>query len=355
MTTSQKPTETTSESTSETTTQTHIRVESRPSRLIAGHYTALPFPNVGPVQEVAFDIGITAINAAVDIQGMVIKGYNDHQLLVEQRWPARIIKARTGEADLRVEPGIGLAIRAIHLLMHGYETFTRIEVTIVGRTVIDGDSVQAIVNMPVEVYTSKTRLHFPLQGAWWVIQGNDWSDHHKVEVFSQPFALDFVKLGPDNSFFANSGLQLEDHYSWDQPVFATAGGKVAYVCADMPDMQPGQRPDPRMFRDDLRRTLGNAVAISHANGEFSYFAHLKQASIAVGEGDMIKRGTEIGRVGSSGQSPGPHLHFHLMEGPNIFIDQGLPVRFCHFSAGGQSFEEPTIVPTRMIVMGAEAA
>src|SRR5690606_5632459 len=129
------------------------------------------------------------------------------------------------------------------------------------------------------------------------------------------------------------------------------GGKVAYVCYDMPDIAPGQVPDARMFRDDPRRLLGNAVAISHANGEFSYYAHLQQASLAVNEGEIIRRGTLIGRVGNSGQSPGPHLHFHLMEGPNLFIDRGLPARFGHFWAGGQYFDQPMTIPTRMIVTG----
>ena len=37
---------------------------------------------------------------------------------------------------------------------------------------------------------------------------------------------------------------------------------------------------------------------------------------------MIRRGALLGQVGNSGNSPGPHLHFHVMNGPNLFIDQG---------------------------------
>ncbi len=333
--------------------QASLLVESRPSKLIAACYTELPFPSNGPVQEVAFDIGITALYRTVTVLGMVIQGYNEHQLLFEQRWPARIIQQRTGEADLTIPPDTGLAIRGIHCLLHGYEQMTSVEVTIIARKEADGQTVQTSVQMPVVYPTSKTDLCFPLRGTWWAIQAADWSDRHKAEVFSQTYALDFVKLGPDNCFFHGNGTQLEEHYSWNQPVYATAGGKVAYVCYDMPDIQPGAVPDPRMFRDDPRRILGNAVAISHGNGEFSYFAHLQQASLQVNEGELIRRGTLLGRVGSSGQSPGPHLHFQLMEGPNLFIDQGLPVKFSHFSAGGQFFEKAITIPTRMIVSGPE--
>jgi murein DD-endopeptidase MepM/ murein hydrolase activator NlpD len=119
----------------------------------------------------------------------------------------------------------------------------------------------------------------------------------------------------------------------------------------MPDLAPGTPPDARMFRDDPRRLLGNAIAISHANGEFSYYGCLQQASAQVKEGEMIRRGARLGRVGNSGNSPGPHLHFHLMEGPNPFIDQGLPLKFSHFSAGGQTFTEPMTIPSRMIIFG----
>ncbi|MGL4650087.1 MAG: M23 family metallopeptidase, partial [Caldilineaceae bacterium] len=218
----------------------------------------------------------------------------------------------------------------------------------------DGEMAQARLQMPVFYPPQKTELDFPLRGAWWCIQAADWSDEHKRELYSQPYALDFVRLGANNGFFSGDGRTLEQHFAWNQPVYATAGGKVALVQADMPDMPPGVMPDPRMFRGDPRRLLGNAVAISHGTGEFSYFAHLRQAGVEVNEGQMVRRGALLGRVGNSGQSPGPHLHYHLMEGPHLLIDQGLPVRLRNFAAGGAWFAEPTVIPTRMIVFGPEA-
>jgi hypothetical protein len=319
--------------------------------LNAARYDHLPFPNIGPVQEVAFDLGITAYHAAITLSGLVFKGYAGHQLLFEQRWPARVIRQRTGEHDLAIPAQTGLAVRSLHFQLHAYEPLTLVEVTAVGLRAGDEQPLQAVLQIPVTFPDQKTDLHFPLAGAWWAIQAADWSDHHKQEVFSQTYALDFVKLGPDNRIFGGSGMALLDHYSWDQPVYATAGGKVAYAGYDMPDMAPGTLADPRIFRDDPRRLLGNAVAISHANGEFSYYGHLRQASLEVNQGQVIRRGALLGRVGNSGHSPGPHLHFHLMDGPNLFIDQGLPVKFSHFWAGGQYFDTLTTIPTRMIVIG----
>lgn len=340
-------------------------IESRPPHLIGAFYGEdMPFPNIGPIQEVALDLGITAINGSVELAGVVFKGYSGHQMLFEQRWPARIIRQRTGEEDLTIEVGTGLALRSIHLMIHGYERLTHIETTVVARSLTgttDEESVaaeaasarqpsiQSVLQIPVRFLEQKTDIRFPLKGAWWAIQAGDWSDQHKMEVFSQSYAIDFVKLGQDNRYFSGEGLKLIDHYSWEEPVYATAGGKIAYLRYDMPDLLPGTIPDPHMFQDDPRRLLGNCIALSHGNGEFSFFGHLKQASLQVNQDQLVKRGTLLGYVGNSGHTPGPHLHFQLMEGPNPFIDQGIPVKFSRLEVGGQYFETPVTVPTRMIV------
>ena len=336
----------------------YLIVESHPQSLVAACYADLPFPTPSPIQDIALDVGITARNGPIELTGIVFKGYSGHQLLFEQRWPARIIRQHLRKDDLTIPAGMGLALRSVQFLIHGYEQISMLDVTVVGKRADAPASespagamppIQAMMQILVRHHEQQTDLHFPLRGSWWAIQAGDWSDQHKQELFSQTYAVDFVKLGAESRFFCNDGRRLEDHYSWDQPVYATAGGKVAFVQFDMPDLAPGTMPDPAMFRGDPRRVLGNAVAISHANGEFSYYGHLKQLSIAVNDGELIKRGTLIGRVGNSGHSPGPHLHFHSMEGPNLMIDQGLPVKFSHFEAGGQYFEEPTLIPTRMII------
>ena len=336
-----------------------LSLETRPQSIVAGLYDRLPFPNIGPLQEIALDLGITAHDGDVQLQGLIFQGFSGHQLLFEQRWSAGIIRQRTGEEDLTISATTGLAVRSLQFLLHAYQRLTHIEITAVGRTQVvaetadAGRQIQANCQSPVTYHEQLTDFYFPLAGAWWAVQAGDWSDFHKTEVYSQPFAVDFVKLGPEGRTHQGNGRVLSDHHSWHQPVFAAAGGKVAYVCFDMPDMAPGAIPDQAVLRGDMRRVLGNAVAISHANGEFSYYAHLQQASLQVNEGQLVRRGALLGRVGNSGNSPGPHLHFHVMNGPNLFIDQGLPIQFSHFEAGGQYFPDPMTIPTRMIVVGPE--
>ncbi len=333
--------------------QHQVRLESSPAHIFAALYEQLPFPHfTGPRQELVFTLGITVLTGTVTVQGLVVSLLRDHQVLSEQRWTAAMLQQHTGQSNLIIQAGTGLALQHLYFNLPGYVPCDRVQAVVLlqaeGTHTVWNEMIQIPVTFPEQV----TDLHFPLAGTWWNIQGSDWTDHHKAEPVSQAYALDFVQLGPASTFFARDGTRVEDHFSWGAPVYAPATARVAHVIFDMPDMAPGQVPDPAMMQGDARRVLGNAVALSHRKGEFSYLAHLQQGSIQVRVGDHIRRGTLVGYVGNSGHSPGPHLHYHLMNGPNLFLDQALPVRFSHFWAGQTWYEQPTCIPTRLIVEGA---
>jgi murein DD-endopeptidase MepM/ murein hydrolase activator NlpD len=54
---------------------------------------------------------------------------------------------------------------------------------------------------------------------------------------------------------------------------------------------------------------GNLVEIAHGSGVVSMYAHL--STILVRFGQSVSTRTRVGRVGSSGESTGPHLHFEV--------------------------------------------
>jgi len=54
---------------------------------------------------------------------------------------------------------------------------------------------------------------------------------------------------------------------------------------------------------------GNAVFVDHGQGVISMYGHM--SSITAKEGDIVKKGQELGRVGATGRVTGPHLHLSL--------------------------------------------
>ncbi|MBX3283375.1 MAG: M23 family metallopeptidase [Acidobacteria bacterium] len=73
---------------------------------------------------------------------------------------------------------------------------------------------------------------------------------------------------------------------------------------------------------------GNMIEIDHGNGLTTRYGHLSKIEIAVG--DTITRGQEIGLIGSTGRSTGPHLHYEMRfndrpVNPRHFLPQESPV------------------------------
>ena len=58
-----------------------------------------------------------------------------------------------------------------------------------------------------------------------------------------------------------------------------------------------------------RGGYGNTIIIDHGNGVASLYAHMRSGSLMVSAGQTVSRGQSIGRVGTTGLSTGPHMHF----------------------------------------------
>ena len=62
---------------------------------------------------------------------------------------------------------------------------------------------------------------------------------------------------------------------------------------------------------NLNYSYGSHVIIDHGNGYTTLYAHMQNGSITVKEGDLVSKGQIIGKLGSTGNSTGPHLHIEL--------------------------------------------
>jgi len=77
----------------------------------------------------------------------------------------------------------------------------------------------------------------------------------------------------------------------------------------------------------MTSVTGNYVMIDHGKSEYSFYAHLQPGSVRVHKGDRVKAGDLIGKLGSSGNSTEPHLHFHVCDSNDPLMSAGIPVNF----------------------------
>jgi murein DD-endopeptidase MepM/ murein hydrolase activator NlpD len=108
---------------------------------------------------------------------------------------------------------------------------------------------------------------------------------------------------------------------WLHPVvetFAVLRNTVAFGRA----LRRGERLDPA-------RLAGNHVIVGSSD-TYALYAHLAPDSVTVRKGDTVVTGQPFGRVGHTGNSTAPHLHFHLMDRSDPFTANGVPCAFAAY-------------------------
>lgn len=146
---------------------------------------------------------------------------------------------------------------------------------------------------------------------------------HQTELKSLAFALAHVPLatpirGSGFEFSSGFGPRVDPFTGrvafhtgvdfagpWGSPVLATAPGVVVWAGA--------------------RGGYGNMVELDHGNGFHTRYGHL--ASIAVRTGSLVEQGSALGRLGSTGRSTGPHVHYEVwlansVRDPVKYLDMG---------------------------------
>ncbi|MDR0502514.1 MAG: M23 family metallopeptidase [Treponema sp.] len=198
-----------------------------------------------------------------------------------------------GPATLRIELESG-AIRDVSISIEPREFRSE--------TIRLSPAMSAIVSDPDPQKTDEAKLLWSILG----YSGN--------EIYhSGPFAMPITSTRRTSIFGTRRVYQYPDgkrttsvHEGVDfgapagTPVFSCGAGKVALA-----------RP---------RIVTGNTIIIEHAPAVYALYYHLER--IDVKEGDLIETGTQIGAVGSTGFSTGPHLHWEIrVSGENTDPDE----------------------------------
>lgn len=200
---------------------------------------------------------------------------------------------------------------------------------------------RATVEVSPRVYQAATALTLPLKGRILIHDGHDFYAHHRRMNTEHPAAKDLnlthnfmrysLDINPTNEAFepfAGQGEKNEEWFAWGAPVFATADGTVVDVGNDVTDNIRGGQSffQPETVKAEPMRFYGNHVVIDHGTGEFSLFGHLQKGSVLAKPGDHVVRGQALAKIGSSGSSGNPHLHYELRAGRGLQVE-GLPAIF----------------------------
>lgn len=171
---------------------------------------------------------------------------------------------------------------------------------------------------------------------------------------AQRFAIDWERLDEDHRLFAGDPLDVRSYAAYDAPVLAVADAQVTRVVDGLPDQIPGELPEGIT----LAEADGNHVILDLGNGVYALYAHLIPGSITVAEGDRVRRGEVLARLGNSGNTSAPHLHFHLMDGPASLGSEGIPYVIDAFELTGrapstEAFDHAELHGTPLEVLPAE--
>ncbi len=173
-----------------------------------------------------------------------------------------------------------------------------------------------------EIIRNTTKMKLPFKGEWSVTWGGDTKEqNYHVESVAQKNAFDFLIYDEKGLTHKGSGEANEDYYAFGKELYAPCDGEVVLVVDGVKDNIPGVL-NPVYIP-------GNTVIIKTATGEYAFFAHFKQNSIVVKQGQKVKTGALLGLCGNSGNSSEAHLHFHLQNtedmnnatGAKCFFDQ----------------------------------
>ncbi|MEP6634914.1 MAG: M23 family metallopeptidase [Luteimonas sp.] len=190
-----------------------------------------------------------------------------------------------------------------------------------------GTQLKAEKTVPVLVYHQKNKLVFPFVGKGIILQAGVTNGGHKNR--SGQFALDALGLDDNWSVVLGEGKNNSDYRGWGRKIVSPGDGTVVRARNDRPNQPVPDISDAKYYAPEHPNggDVGNYVTIDHGNGEFSMIAHFQPGSVLVKVGQHVVQGQPLGRLGSSGDATGPHVHYQLQDAPDWEYADALPVRF----------------------------
>lgn len=164
-------------------------------------------------------------------------------------------------------------------------------------------------------------IFMPVEGEWQIQQAFNGELTHRG---NWKHALDFVAIDQNGKNFANNGLELSDHFAFGKTIISPIDGTVISCFTSEKDNLIGQVSNTKNW--------GNYIIIRSFYGHYITMAHLKEDSICVAIGSIVKTGQKIAQCGNSGYSQEPHLHIQAQLEPWIGAAT-IPFHLINYSIG----------------------
>ncbi|GLQ88805.1 M23 family metallopeptidase [Dyella flagellata] len=181
----------------------------------------------------------------------------------------------------------------------------------------------------------------PLRGGPWVaIYDARWERGHRRVLYATNgtvhipgrFAIDWILVGDHGGYARGDGATPAQWFGYGAQVLAVADAVVASTGEGIPEART--LAEGAAHKVSLENAAGNYVALALGDGRYAFYEHLKPASITVKAGDHVRRGQVIGQLGFTGESTGPHLHFHVSDANAPLSAEGLPYALERFRVRG---------------------
>jgi peptidase M23-like protein len=214
----------------------------------------------------------------------------------------------------------------------------------------NGAGQETLMTPTISLLGAGPELVSPVHGGpWLAVRGPSNASPHRLALVTtngrvripQRFAIDWALLGADGLLFRGEPTVAANWSGYDVPVHATADGIVAMARDGAPDHAAfGAPPPPVMEASDA---TGNVIVLDIGDGRFVTYAHLRQGSLLVSAGARVVAGQRLARIGNSGNTLGPHLHFQIGDAPETLGGEGLPFSLRSFELIGRVASVPALL------------
>ncbi|MBV8251514.1 MAG: M23 family metallopeptidase [Chitinophaga sp.] len=182
-------------------------------------------------------------------------------------------------------------------------------------------------------------LGAPLRGGPWVaVYDPSWSRGHRRVIYTVGgkaripgrFAIDFIKLDKRGHYANGDNDVVKNWYGYGAEVLAVSDGIISATRDDFQESTTlSNHPEC-----PAEKATGNYISLDIGNYCIAFYEHLKPGSIKVVTGQRVKKGDVIATVGFTGQTTGPHLHFHVADQHSALGAEGIPFAFESFTVLG---------------------